>query len=166
MKDAQFMSELVLLIIENQQHGFDQEMLDNAYGQYDDLEEADTEVNPDDIKERFAAARDFLAAAQDCNGCIKEHVATFGAFYTVWALVSLHRDALPEAMVFADRLKQFMEKVRVLDASDSKADLLNGEQGPALKLPNDFLESYRGASTDLKPREKRLEALRTFFTTT
>src|SRR5437870_774607 len=36
MKDAQFMSELALVIIERKQHGFDQEMLDAAYGRYDD----------------------------------------------------------------------------------------------------------------------------------
>lgn len=119
MKDAQFMSELVLMVIEKKQHGFDQDMLDVAYGRYDDLEEADVEVNPDEVKETLVAARDYLVAAQDSNGCIKDHVATFGAFYTVWALVVLYRADLPEAPSFAARLKDFMEKTRVLDASDN-----------------------------------------------
>jgi predicted CopG family antitoxin len=163
MKDAQFMSELLLMIIEKKQHGFDQDMLDAAYGGYDDLEEADVEVNPDEVKETLVAARDFLAAAQDSNGSIKDHVATFGAFYTVWALVVLHRAELPDAPGFAARLKDFMEKVRVLDTSDNKAALLTGEGGAALKRPMEFLEAYRGASTDLAPRTKRLEALRLFF---
>lgn len=163
MKDAQFMSELVLMVIEKRQHGFDQDMLDAAYGRYDDLEEADVEVNPDEVKETLVAARDYLVATQDSNGCIKDHVATFGAFYTVWALVVLYRAELPEVPSFAARLKDFMEKTRVLDASDNKAALLTGEGGAAFKRPMEFLEAYRGASTDLTPRAKRLEAMRAFF---
>jgi len=30
----------LLMVIEKKQHGFDQDMLNAAYGQYDDLEEA------------------------------------------------------------------------------------------------------------------------------
>jgi hypothetical protein len=163
MKDAQFMSELVLMIIEKKQHGFDQEMLDAAYGRYDDLEEADTEINPDEVKEMLIAARDYLIAAQDCNGCIKDNITTFGAFYTVWALVALHRADLPDAGTFSVSLKGFIEKVKALDASSDKAALLTGEDGESFKLPMDFLESYRGASTDLTPRQKRLEALHAHF---
>jgi hypothetical protein len=44
MKDAQFISELLLVLIEETQHGFDQEMLDAAYAKYDDLEEANIEL--------------------------------------------------------------------------------------------------------------------------
>jgi hypothetical protein len=146
MKDAQFMSELVLIIIERKQHGFDQEMLDAAYGRYDDLEEADVEVNPDEVKEALVDAREFLVAAQDSNGVIKEHAATFGAFYTLWAMVILHRAELPDAVSFAGRLKDFMEKAKLLDASEDKAVLLTGQNGAALKRPMEFLEAYRGAS--------------------
>lgn len=163
MKDAQFMSELALVVIEKKQHGFDQDMLDVAYGRYDDLEEADIDVNPDEIKATLFAARDYLAAAQDTNACIKEHIATFGAFYTVWALVVLHRGELPDVPISAEQLKDFMEKVRTLDTSDSKAALLTGGDAAAFKRPMEFLESYRGASTDLTPRSKRLGALRAFF---
>ena len=138
-------------------------MLDDAYGRYDDLEEADAELNPDEVKEMLVDARDYLVAAQDINGCIKEYAATFGAFYTVWALVTLYRTELPEVSIFAARFKEFMEKVRVLDASSDKASLLTGHDGASFKRPMEFLESYRGASTDLTPRTKRLEALHAHF---
>jgi hypothetical protein len=163
MKDAQFMSELILVIIERRQHGFDQEMLDAAYGRYDDLEEADVEVNPDEVKEAIVGAREFLVTAQDSNGVIKDDAATFGAFYTVWALIVLHGAELPDASSFAARLKDFMKKMKLLDSSEDKAALLTGEKAAALKRPMEFLEAYRGASTDLSPRTKRLNALRAFF---
>jgi hypothetical protein len=56
-----------------------------------------------------------------------------------------------------------MEKARALDNSDNKAALLAGNGGAAFKRPMEFLDAYRGASTDLAPRAKRLEALRAFF---
>lgn len=163
MKDAQFMSELALVVIEKKMHGFDQDMLDTAYAIYDDLEEADTEVNPDAVQEKIAASRDFLVLAQENNGCIKDYMTTFGAFYTVWALTVLFRDELPHVYSFAVTLKDFMEKVKLLDTSDNKAALLTGEGAAALKRPMEFLDAYRGASTDLTPRTKRLDALRAFF---
>ena len=163
MKDAQFMSELILMVIEKTQHGFDQDMLDAAYGRYDDLEEADLEMNPDEIKEALDAARDYLVAAQDSNDCIKDYVTTLGAFYTVWALVVLHRVDLPDVTEFAARLKDFMKTTKTLDTSTDKAALLSSVGGADFKHPLAFLDAYRGASTDLAPRTKRLEALRAFF---
>ena len=163
MKDAQFMSELILMVIEKKMHGFDQDMLDVAYGKYDDLEESDVEVVPDAVTDAVASARDFLAAAQNSNGCVKEYVSAFGAFYTVWALVVLHRTDLPDVVGFALRLGDFMEKVRTLDATEDKAAFLSDVGNAPFKRPMEFLEAYRGASTDLAPRTKRLAALRAFF---
>lgn len=163
MKDTQFLSELLLIIIEKKQHGFDQDMLDTAYGRYDDLEEADVELNPDEVKETLTYAKEFLVAVQDNNGCIKDHIATFGAFYTVWALLILYRTDFTDIQNFASRLKEFMEKVKQLDTCEDKTTLLSSPNGAAYKRPMEFLEAYRGASTDLVPRTKRLEALRAFF---
>ncbi len=164
MKDAQFMSELLLVVLESKQHGFDQDMLNDAYGRYDDLEEADVEVDPDGVKERFASAKQYLVAAQNQNACIKDYATTLGAFYTVWALVALHRADLPDSTVFAERFKSFMEKVKMLDTSSKKTDLLSGENSSDFEDPMAFLDAYRGASTDLAPRLKRFEALRNYMT--
>ena len=158
MKDAQFISELTLLVIENSQTGFDQQTLDTAYAKYDDLEEADLAVDPDDVKERLNSAKDYINAMQDENGCIKAFAATLTAFYTLWAAVVLHRDVLPTASEFASLFSNFYKRVDELGTATDKAPLLTGNHAAQYKRAAEFLEGYR-ASTDLSPRTKRLEAL-------
>jgi len=50
-----------------------------------------------------------------------------------------------------------------LDVAVDKAALLTGPDREHYKYPMAFLEGYRGASTDLPAREKRLAALRAYF---
>jgi len=45
MKDAQFLSELFLVVIEGKQFGFDQQQLDAAYAGYDDPDEEGVELD-------------------------------------------------------------------------------------------------------------------------
>ena len=72
MKDAQFISELLLVLIEKKQIGFDQEELDDAYAKYDDLEELEVPIDPDEIKESLVEGKEYLIAMQDKNGCVKK----------------------------------------------------------------------------------------------
>lgn len=162
MKDAQFVSELLLVLIEKKQHGFDQQMLDSAYGKYDDLEEGDFEIDEDDIKERLASTKEYLVAMQEANGCVKTYASTFAAFYTLWAIVVLHRTKLPEAANFAAIFMSFMMKAKELDAMDDpsvRSARITEAGGEAYRLPLEFLQASKGASTDLSPRSKRLDAL-------
>src|SRR5205823_4880623 len=92
MKDAQFISELLLVLIENTQLGFDQEVLDAAYARYDDLEEADVDLDEDELKERLADVKSYLLAVQEKGGCVKAYATTFAVFYTLWAVIALYRN--------------------------------------------------------------------------
>lgn len=159
MKDAQFISELLLLLIERRQVGFDQQKLDAAYAMYDDLEEADIHFNPDDLKEELEGAKQYVLAMQETNGCVKTHAGTLTAFYTLWAAVVLHRDRLPEPAGFARIFADFREKVDEFESAPDKAALLNGPDREKFTRASLFLEGFRGATTDLGPRTKRLDAL-------
>jgi hypothetical protein len=162
MKDAQFISELLLLLIERRQVGFDQQSLDAAYANYDDIEEADLPINEDDIREQLADAKQYLLDMQEANGCIKGYAATLAAFYTLWAAVVLHREVLGEAGPFARVFADFRQKVQELESAADRAAILQGPDGLRYKWASEFLDGYRGASTDLGPRTKRLEALLAF----
>ncbi len=152
MKDAQFMSELLLVAIEGRQIGFDQDALDNAYARYDDLEELETPVDTVVISERVESSKNYLRDALDANAAVKTFAATFTSFYTLWVLVTLHQSDLPPAAKFADAYVGFMTAVR--DAAENSSADPNVQQ---------YAQAARGASTDLAPRTRRLEALRAYI---
>lgn len=162
MKEVQFISELILVVIEGKQSGFDQQALDEAYAKYDDLDDTDSAINPDDVLERMNEVKNFLIAIEDTNGCVKDHATTFGTFYTLWSLVALSRKELPNAKVFAAKFVDFVKKVDKLNTLENRRELLSGRDADVYADPSAFLEASKGASTDLAPRQKRLEALKRF----
>jgi len=163
MKDAQFISELLLVLIERKQLGFDQQRLDDAYATYDDPEESDLPISPDEIKDQLAEAKQYLLDMQMANGCIKAYAGTLAVSYTLWAAVVLHRSSLPEAAEFATIFANFREDASAIDSAEDKAGLLAGPHGEDFKLAYEFLQNSKGASTDLGPSTRRLEALLQFL---
>jgi hypothetical protein len=159
MKDAQFISELLLMMIERRQLGFDQEMLDDAYAKYDDLDENDAAPDTDEFKEKLQNTKIYLADMQDHNSCVKTYARQLAVFYTLWAVVALHREKIPDPKSFADYFAAFMSRVRELDGiEDTAARAAKVTEAAAYKLPLEFLQASKGASTDLAPRERRLVA--------
>ena len=159
MKDAQFISELLLLIITGEIQGFDQQQLDDTYSQYDDVDDPQCSLNTDDVVSALESVKQFLREVQEFNGCIRRHSTSFAAFYTLWAVVSLHREALDEAEQFAEKYNTFMELVKQLRQSDDPNALISAQSEGYFNDPLDYLEGSRGASTDLSPRTRRLNAL-------
>lgn len=159
MKDAQFISELLLVVLEGKQHGFDQDHLEEAYGKYDDITEMEEPIDCEDVVARIERTKDYINQMQDANACVKRYAGTLAAFYTLWAAVVLHRDVLPEPAVFAAEFADMRAKTDELKETHDKAPLLTGPDAARYKIADEFLLASGGASTDLKPRERRLEAL-------
>jgi hypothetical protein len=162
MKDAQFISELLLVVIEGRQAGFDQQAIDNAYAKYDDVEDVDPPIETDQVAETVASTKQYLLAMQSANARVKTHTSTFAVFYTLWSLVVLHRTELPDASEFGAIFVAFKERVDKL-SEDPKPPSTVAEGSPearAYARAAAFAAASRGATTDLALREKRLEALR------
>jgi hypothetical protein len=159
MKDAQFFSELLLVVIDGEMRGFDQDALDAAYARYDDLEELEDPLDTEEILQKWSDGKSYLLAMQNANECVKQYATQLAAFYTLWSAVILHREELPDATEFAAIFAEFRQRVEELQQSQDKAALLTGASADRFRFPSDFLDAYRGASTDLAPRTKRLEAL-------
>lgn len=162
MKDAQFISELLLVAIEGRQAGFDQSALDDAYARYDDVEDVEPPIQTDEVSETVANAKQYLLAMQTANGCVKTHASTLAVFYTLWSLVVLHRAELPEPSTFAPLFAAFKQRVDKV-AEDPKLPNTAVEGSPEAKAhtrAEAFAAASRGATTDLAPRQNRLEALR------
>ncbi len=164
MREAQFISELLLVVIQGRQIGFDQQALDAAYARYNDLDELEDEaVNPDEVTEKMEAAKTFISETDAANSCIKTYAKTLAIFYTVWCLVVLHRDALPPAPEFAQLCEDFFVRFKELNEAENPLLLLEGTGAERYKRVAEFETGYRGASTDLAQRTKRLEALLAFI---
>jgi hypothetical protein len=157
MKDSQFLSELLLVLIEKRQAGFDQDHLDDSYAKYDDPDEEDVELDTDDVAARLETAKAYLMEMNNENQCVRAAGAQVGAFYTLWSLIILHGDKLPPAKDLAPKYAAFVARAAALRKEGATAvgnplselDILAEKYGRALQ----------GAHTDLGPRTMRLDAL-------
>lgn len=155
MLDVQFMSELILVVLENEIVGFDQDAIDDFYVKYDSPAET---MDTDDFEGRFSKARSYLAE-MGSNEIVSTYAKRFGNFYTLWALVALSEpDTLPNPQELAQRYTAFMEKVESIGKEQNPETLLQDNQNYA--LPWTYYDNSRGPSTDLNPRTERLESLK------
>ena len=162
MKDAQFVSELLLVLIDRRMFGFSQDHLDDSYGKYDDLDEPTCSLDADRVLAGLDEAKSYLAAMQSRNGCVKKYASTLAAFYSLWAIVVLHREHLGEPTAFADIYEDFMSLVKEVKSTDDPSSLIAGPRRADYKLADDYYNAGRGASTDFAQREKRLKAMLAF----
>ena len=160
MKDAQFLSELFLVLIEKKQFGFDQQHLDEAYATYDDPDEEGADLDTDDFTANLADAKQFLNDMNKVNACVRATAATVGAFYTLWSLIVLHKDAIPPATALAGSFVEFTQMAAQLRGQPNTSGVqpAHGREGwPELAF--NYNTALQGAHTDLSPRATRLNAL-------
>jgi hypothetical protein len=159
MMDAQFISELFLVILEGKALGFDQNALDEMYAKYEDVGETVPELNEDQFLDRVEQVKAVLMQMEDTNNAVTQHAKGFGNFYTLWAFLAL-TPGLPAPADVAARYVAFMERVAELAAQEDLQAFLEAHPGPGYARAFTYLENTRGASTDLAQRAARLEALR------
>ena len=85
MKDHQFISELLLIVIEQSVHGFDQDWLDESYAKYDAPDDLDSlvAVDTDDVQQRFSQCKDFLRRMEQHNEAVTKYADRLATFYTL-----------------------------------------------------------------------------------
>lgn len=158
MKDVQFISELLMVILEKNIVGFDQDHITELYAKYDnplDTEDTEPDFEEDSYINKKEKVRRYIEKMEESK-VITKWATTVNNFYTLWSLVALNVDKLPSAEKIATKYDAFMEKVESMnDDTDSKK--LSGQD----KLAYLYYSSSRGASTDLKQRSERLDALKT-----
>jgi hypothetical protein len=145
MKDHQFISELLLIVIENSIHGFDQDWLDECYAKYDAPDDLDSQVSIDSdaIQQRFSECKEFLREMERHNRSVSEHADRLASFYSLWSWVALKRNQSHTSEIVADKYAAFM-----IDVESEKVG-----------LPSEYNKWLKGASTDEEPRLNRLKLL-------
>ncbi len=159
MKDAQFLSELFLVVIDKKSNGFDQQRLDDAYGKYDEIDDAEFEA--DSVIDSFNQAKLYIDS-MNFDGVVKTYASTLAAFYTLWCAVVLHRSELCPPEKFASVFQRFRQLVDELKSAENPSEFLVGEHADDYRIASKFLDAFGGASTDLTPRNDRLDALLAF----
>jgi hypothetical protein len=162
MSDAQFMSELMQVVIEGKIIGFDQDTLDELYTDYDEPQLTKPLFSEQEFRTRFEAAKRYVLALQDANRVIEHHATGFANFYSLWTLVVLEAQSLPTAAEFACRYDSFMAKVAELSAVEDLEQYIakRGDNTADLREPLNYYTNAQSATTDLGAREGRHAALK------
>ena len=157
MKDVQFISELLMVIIEDKIAGFDQDHMTEIYASYENKDEVNAKMDLDQYLIKKEKIRNYINEMEDKQKSITTWATTANNLYTLWSLITLE-DNLPPADEFASKFNSFMEKIANMN-KDIDSDSLSGQDSLAYTY---FINS-RGASTDLKQRIERLIALKSIL---
>lgn len=153
MKNVQFVSELIMIVLENKIVGFDQGYIDEVYAKYDEIEELQEsgDFSFEDFTKRLSEIKQFINDVDMHNESISKYASgSNNNFYTLWAYIHLNNPQNP--VDFAVAYDAFMEKVsKVKEMQDAgeviEEDVLN------------YSNNSKGAVTDLPQRRERLLAL-------
>ena len=130
---------------------FDQDDIDLKYAEYDDPSANVPNFSEDEYKADILAVKQTLTVLEDANGCVTRRAKSLTNFYTLWSLFALHKDRLGALDALAERYDTFMAKVEEARQSEDASSFET--------QVTSYLANARGASTDLRQRKLRLDAL-------
>jgi len=159
MVDSQFLSELMLVLLEGQIMGFDQDALDELYAKYEEPSETEPELNLEEVQQRFASVRNYIVEMETGEGVISRFAKSSANFYTLWSFVAL-TDKWPPPTDLAKKYARFMQKVDELAEQEDIETFLRQRPTGEYTVAFTYLNNVRGANTDRLPRVERLRALR------
>lgn len=159
MADSQFISELMLVVLEEKIIGFDQEVLDELYAKYEEPSQNVPDFSEEEFERRFNAAKTYLIEVERHGQAVSRHAKGFGNFYTLWSLIVLAATSLPSQETFAANYQTFMQEVELLASQQDLETFLGAATPGRYTRSLRYLNSSRGASTDFTQRQERLDAL-------
>lgn len=153
MKNVQFVSELIMIVLENKIVGFDQGYIDEVYVKFDEIEELQEsgDFSLEDFTNRLNEIKEFILEADNHNGAITKYASgSNNNYYTLWAYIHLNNPQNP--IDFANAYDVFMGKVSKVKEMQDAGEVIEDD---VLNYSN----NSKGAVTDLPQRRERLLAL-------
>ena len=157
MQDVQFVSELLMIIIEKEIVGFDQDHIGDIYALYDDQSAIGDQLDEDEYISEKDRAKKYIVQMAKSRPEIVKWLKRQKDLYILWALITLSGKHLPEPKKLALKYMAFMKEVDTITEKTDPKNLQNQEQ----KAYTYYSNAY-GASADLKPRSERLDALKKY----
>lgn len=158
MKDVQFISELIIVLLRGDIAGFDQDDFDEYYAKFDTPSEADPSFSEEDFTERFDLLKNWILALETCENVVTRFGKSYTNFYSLWAFAA-SLVALPDPTEFSVVYKGFMEKVALILKADNIEEYVGGTNAPIYREALNYAQSARGANTELPQRTARHKAL-------
>jgi hypothetical protein len=164
MKNEQFISELLIILLTMKIVGFSQDYLDDMYSLYDGPEETITGFDEEDYRAFKNDVKSYIKQMEAKNKVVSTQGKSAIHFYTLWAMVALNLKRLPDSATVAEKYATFMELVNKLGQASNPEDLMTAkEEQQRFELPFKYFKNSKGASTDLPQRVDRLASLTTFI---
>lgn len=157
MKDTQFISELLMVILEKKFVGFNQDHISEIYAAYDNLPDPSIDFEQDSYVSEKERIRNYIQEMEKSNEVITKQATTANNFYTLWSLVALTEN-LPPPNELATNYNSFMEKINNM-SEETDPEKLSSQD----KLAYGYYANSRGASTDLKQRTERFTTLKSIL---
>lgn len=152
MNDIQFISELMMIIISNNVEGFDQENIEEYYAEFDDINNDSLDFNESEFASKFKTIREWIELSIAKVPEFKQCASGGNNLYTLWAFFTTNFQSIdPEKILeFAKKYTKF-----IMSVEDFKKKIIENPTDEVIT----YLDSSKGASTDLKPRLQRLEII-------
>lgn len=161
MRDVQFLSELLIVLMKGQVSGFDQDEITGYYAKYEDLADLGEPFDEREIRTQFDKGKKYLLRLEDINQPVEKYANDFTNFYSLWAIVCLNLGRLPAEKEFASKYSAFMEEVAKYRDEKYFEKVMKSE----VKINNhESLKYYQnsiGASTEPPQRQERHRVLTT-----
>ncbi|MBF4622917.1 DUF262 domain-containing protein [Clavibacter sp. VKM Ac-2872] len=155
MQDVQFISELMIVLITRDTIGFDQDVINNFYADYDDQDNAPAGFSADEFSVNFNELAEYIGRLDEVAETVSTHASSFASLYTLWSWLVLTQ-LRPEPDLLASAYAEFMTSV---DRAEEPVTELADE----LTVFQRYASAARGATTDYKQRVARLAALSEFL---
>lgn len=177
MRDMQFISELIILLIDNRIIGFDQDKLDASYARLDEFntpeyedaldakyalldepDQNDAFFSESDIRTKLKDIKKIISKLLDKDLEIKKITGILSHFHTLWSLLAIndYYKTFSSIDEFAEKYLQFIKDVADINKEIDSSNIYASE----------YLKNFRGAATDKNQRLHRYEAIKNFYENT
>lgn len=169
MADVQFIAELFMVLINSSIIGFSHDSIDLAYAEHEDVSDPDNPFDAEGFTKKLSAARSYLSSMFEANPEISTFLSSVSNTYTLWAVLVMDADKLPDAADLAKRYIGFMNEVTAVSAERKRiATLGEADRGtPLVQSPlifsdesQSYLDANQSATTEYPQRLRRLTSLR------
>lgn len=146
MRDVQFLSELLIVLLKNDVGGFDQNEIDDFYASYEIPTETIPSFIEEDVKNRWTQAKRYLLALEQAASAVTTYAKDFTNLYTLWAIVVINYRRLPSPDDFAEKYTKFMADVIKFKDQDYFARVMNQEEAPEFAQSVKYYQNSIGPS--------------------
>jgi hypothetical protein len=159
MRDVQFLSELLIILLKGKVSGFDQNEITGYYANYDDLTDLDVPFDEERLKKQFETAKKYLLDLEREASIITKYARDFTNLYSLWGVVSLHNNRLPNVEEFTNKYSTFMKEVSKYRNEEYQSRVMKGDEEPSFKQSRKYYQNSTGARTEGPQRDERNTAL-------